>query len=129
MPWRRAWQSTLVFLPGESHGQRSLEGYSPWGHIESVSTERLSSSNSSPFIPKYLSVCSLKTQSFSYTSTGQFTIFNTDPMPLYNGSCSNFTSFPNNILYRTVLTQNPVQDQTLHASAVSFWSPLDRECF
>ena len=33
--WRRAWQPTPVFLPGESHGQRSLEGYSPWGHKES----------------------------------------------------------------------------------------------
>ena len=32
IPWRRAWQPTLVFFPGESHGQRSLEGYSPWGH-------------------------------------------------------------------------------------------------
>ena len=32
IPWRRAWQPTPVFLPGESHGQRSLEGYSPWGH-------------------------------------------------------------------------------------------------
>ena len=32
IPWRRAWQPTLVFLPGESHGQRSLMGYSPWGH-------------------------------------------------------------------------------------------------
>ena len=30
IPWRRAWQPTLVFLPGESHGQRSLAGYSPW---------------------------------------------------------------------------------------------------
>ena len=29
IPWRRAWQSTPVFLPGESHGQRSLVGYSP----------------------------------------------------------------------------------------------------
>ena len=28
--WRRKWQSTLVFLPGESHGRRSLVGYSPW---------------------------------------------------------------------------------------------------
>ena len=28
--WRRAWQPTPVFLPGESHGQRSLAGYSPW---------------------------------------------------------------------------------------------------
>ena len=27
--WRREWQPTLVFLPGESHGQRSLSGYSP----------------------------------------------------------------------------------------------------
>ena len=28
IPWRRAWQPALVFLPGESHGQRSLAGYS-----------------------------------------------------------------------------------------------------
>ena len=31
IPWSRAWQPTPVFLPGESHGQRSLVGYSPWG--------------------------------------------------------------------------------------------------
>ena len=31
IPWRRAWQPTPVFLPRESHGQRSLEGYSPQG--------------------------------------------------------------------------------------------------
>ena len=31
-PWRRAWQPTPVFLPRESHGQRSLVGYSPVGH-------------------------------------------------------------------------------------------------
>ena len=30
-PWRRAWQPTPVFLPGKSHGQRSLVDYSPWG--------------------------------------------------------------------------------------------------
>ena len=29
IPWRKAWQLTLVFLPGESHKQRSLVGYSP----------------------------------------------------------------------------------------------------
>ena len=39
IPWRRKWQSTPVFLPGKSHGQRSLEGYSPWGHKESDMTE------------------------------------------------------------------------------------------
>ena len=38
-PWRRAWQPTPVFLPGESHGQRSLVGYSLWGHKESDMTE------------------------------------------------------------------------------------------
>ena len=31
IPWRRKWQPTPIFLPGESHGQRSLVGYSPWG--------------------------------------------------------------------------------------------------
>ena len=31
IPWRRKWQPTPIFLPGKSHGQRSLEGYSPQG--------------------------------------------------------------------------------------------------
>ena len=38
-PWKRAWQPTPVFLTGESHGQRSLVGYSPWGHKESDMAE------------------------------------------------------------------------------------------
>ena len=41
IPWRRAWQPTPVFLPGESHGQRSLVGYSSWGSKEWDTTERL----------------------------------------------------------------------------------------
>ena len=32
IPWRRKWQPTPVFLPGKSHGQRNLVGYSPWDH-------------------------------------------------------------------------------------------------
>ena len=40
-PWRRKRQPTPVFLPGESHGQRSLVGYSPRGRKESDMTERL----------------------------------------------------------------------------------------
>ena len=39
--WRRKWQPTPVFLPGESHGRRSLVGYSPRGRKESDTTERL----------------------------------------------------------------------------------------
>ena len=37
--WRNTWQPTPVFLPGESHGQRSLVGYGPYGHKESDMTE------------------------------------------------------------------------------------------
>ena len=39
--WRRKWQSTPVFLPGKSHRQRGLEGYSPKGCKESETTEQL----------------------------------------------------------------------------------------
>ena len=41
IPWRRAWQPTPVFLLGESHGQRSLVGYSPWDCKELDMTELL----------------------------------------------------------------------------------------
>ena len=41
IPWRRKWQPTPVLLPGESHGGRSLVGYSPWGRKELDTTERL----------------------------------------------------------------------------------------
>ena len=41
IPWRRKWQPTPVFLPGKSHGQMSLAGYSPWGRKESDTTELL----------------------------------------------------------------------------------------
>ena len=40
-PGEKKWQPTPVFLPGESHGPRSLVGYSSWGHQESDTTERL----------------------------------------------------------------------------------------
>ena len=42
IPWRRAWQPTPAFLPGESHGQRSLAGYSLYGRKAADKTERLS---------------------------------------------------------------------------------------
>ena len=51
MPWRRKWQPIPVFLPGESHGQRSLAGqrnlagYSPWGLKESDMTKQLDNNN------------------------------------------------------------------------------------
>ena len=39
IPWRRAWQPTPLFLPGNFHEQRSPVGYSPWGRKESEMTE------------------------------------------------------------------------------------------
>ena len=59
IPWRRAWQSTPVVLPGESHGQKGLAGYNQWGRKESDTTEatqhtthgRLKKSSSDPKQP------------------------------------------------------------------------------
>ena len=39
IPWRRKWQPIPIILPGESHGQKSLAGYSPQGYKESDMTE------------------------------------------------------------------------------------------
>ena len=39
IPWRKEWQPTPVFLPGEFHEQRKLANYGPWGHKESDTTE------------------------------------------------------------------------------------------
>ena len=41
IPWKKKWQPTLVFLPGESCGPRSQVGYSPWGHKELDIAEQL----------------------------------------------------------------------------------------
>ena len=48
MPWRRKWQPTPAFLPGEFHWQRSLVGYRPWGCKELDMTEQLTVSLSFP---------------------------------------------------------------------------------
>ena len=50
MHWRRKWQPTSVFLPGESQGRGSLVGFRLWDRTESDTTERLSSSSSSKFM-------------------------------------------------------------------------------
>ena len=47
IPWRRQWLPAPIFLPGESHGQRNLAGYGPWGHKELDRTEKRTLSLSS----------------------------------------------------------------------------------
>ena len=66
IPWRREWQPTPIFLPGESHGQRSLVGCSPWGHKESDTTEWLSLSHT---LTWWNFLCFLSTQWFLFKIT------------------------------------------------------------
>ena len=47
IPWRREWQPTPIFLPGKSHGQRSVEGYSLHSGKESDLTKQLSTEHNS----------------------------------------------------------------------------------
>ena len=60
IPWRRKWQPILVLLPGTFHGQRSLEGYSPWGRKESNTTEWLRFTSSKKFNVKWIDTDFLK---------------------------------------------------------------------
>ena len=52
--WRREWLPTPVFLPGKSHGQKSLTGHSPWGCKELDMTERLTLNSTERYSPKSL---------------------------------------------------------------------------
>ena len=60
IPWKREWLSTLVFLPGEFHGQRRLAGRSPWDRKESgtdtteLLTQTMSVKRIGPFQPLHL---------------------------------------------------------------------------
>ena len=54
IPWRRAWQPTPVFLPGESLGQRSLAGYRPWGCKELDTTEATQQAQQSDSLITYI---------------------------------------------------------------------------
>ena len=65
IPWRRKWQTTPVFLPGESHEQRSLVGCSPWRHKGLDTTEQLNNKFRSTATVLFLSLSSMGTGSNS----------------------------------------------------------------
>ena len=79
MHWRRKWQPTPVFLPGESQGLGSLGGCRLWGHTESDMTERLSSSSSIVFHLKSQEDSELKTLHSREKNINQLHIINTQP--------------------------------------------------
>ena len=56
IPWRRKWQPAPVFLPGESHGQKSLVGYSPRGLKELDTTEWVSTAQHTLFFKENIQV-------------------------------------------------------------------------
>ena len=70
---RRKWQPTPVFFPGKSHEQRSLVGYSPWGHKESDTTEQLNNKEMlcGPLAPGLLLFAALIGHSLSLQETCQ----------------------------------------------------------
>ena len=75
----RKWQPTPAFLPGKSHGQRSLVGYSPGGHKESDTTEWLCMQYT-PQIAYVLVIYTLSCPSSSH-------LIDTKKMPSPSGSC------------------------------------------
>ena len=75
-PWRREWQPTPVFLPGEFHGQRSLVSYCPWGHRESDTTKRLTL-----WSPDWGSVCQISPrQSYSFFPSFHTVLYGRKPV-------------------------------------------------
>ena len=56
VPWRRSGQTAPVFLPGESHGQRSVVGCGPWGRRESDTSELLNNKPQRPKVKRMLSL-------------------------------------------------------------------------
>ena len=72
IPWRRKWQSIPVFLPGKSHGQRNLAGYTPGAHKESDTTQWLN--NKTPLI-LMTNTCSYCYHIFTWKMNPHPTIF------------------------------------------------------
>ena len=73
MPWSRKWQPTPVFLPGKSHGQRSLVDYSPPGHGESDTTKWLSMNRG--IIAQHTKLSTLPFIFFSYPAQLFYNLF------------------------------------------------------
>ena len=86
IPWKKKWQPTPVSLPGESHGQRNLAGYSPWGRRELDNTEapehhHISYINYHEFIPPQIQVFVLFYFSISFIKKLLFSL----PLPAPRG--------------------------------------------
>ena len=92
IPWRRERPPTSAFLPRESHGQRSLAGYSPWGHKELDMTERLT-------LPLSASISSSSASRSQMQTTGwlalQFVLWSQQFWRLFAGTSASTQPFLN----------------------------------
>ena len=91
IPWRRKWQPTPIFLPGISHGQRSLAGYSPQGCKKLDTTQQLNKNKNKPYRSSF--VCYL----LLFPCCFQYSFFN-------------FSHFDYNVSWCVFLSVNPGWD-------------------
>ena len=117
IPWSRKWQSTPVFLPGKSHGQRSLVGHSPWGRRELDTTEHLSTHATSVLcvIHKSISKISRKLR-HSPRPRIQTQISNWLTNPSNSTCFTNLGSFLTNLVFFTIHILPVPQERTLSPS-------------
>ena len=115
IPWRRKWQPTLVFLPRESHGQRSLVGYSPWGCKELDTTEQLTLFSLSPLNPEipFLGMCTKEWKA------GQ-------PMFIYHCSKQHYSHWPK-VDEAQVSISGWMGTKMWCIHAMEYYSPLKRK--
>ena len=103
--WRREWQPAPVFLPGTSHGQRSLVGCSPWGHKESDTTKCINSNsnNKDDYSLQYLFI-----EGFPCDSEGKVSACNAGDLGLIPGSGRSPGEGNSNLLWYSCL-ENPME--------------------
>ena len=136
MPWRRKWQPTPVFLPGKSHGWRSLVGYSLWGSKESDTTEQLHFELNSP-ISVHFSLLIPRMLTFTLT----ISCLTTSNLPSFMDLTFQVPMQYCSLQHQTLLL-SPVTSRTgyficfgsipsfflelfLHWSPVAYWAPTD----
>ena len=96
IPWRRAWQPTPIFLPGESHGQRSLEGYSPRGRKESDTLKRRTTHRTHELSPQVneLNTHDLTSATISFASLPWMRTLETCPLSTLQAHSTDGTVLP-----------------------------------
>ena len=101
IPWRKKWQPTPVFLPGKSHGWRSLAGYSPKGHHKSVATES-THTHTTPFFQWVSGSFSKDIARFTEIFTDSASFMCPTSEPSLGKDTSKVWDIPNEPVYETI---------------------------